>query len=273
MYGQQYASTPEILLDSFAGINPQYATQVKINLKLIPLIKIYLRFFGIPDVSFQLRAAYFEKTLRALSNFHPNRILDAGSGIGFYTLLLRRLYPGSHITGVDIDTRKLSFCRQLNLPGTNFKKTDLTTLSTLTNHYDLIVNVDVLEHISDYKQVLKNFHRLLCPGGVLYIHTPQINQQRTFKQLFNSWHHTDHVREGFPPRTLVRDLKKLGFHQVNYHPGLGRLAGLCWELNQLALARSLLLAALTFPLLHLASLLDEWLFAGQGLTAYYSARK
>src|SRR3989344_6988950 len=144
MYGTFYAKYPEILLDSYQKIGSPTSTQKHISLNN-PFLKLYLSIFGIPDVSFQLRAKYFEETLKSIPIFSPQKILDAGSGIGFYSLFLRRLYPDSTILGVDIDKHKLSFCRQLNLPHAQYKYADITKLSMHKQSFDLIVNIDVLE--------------------------------------------------------------------------------------------------------------------------------
>jgi 2-polyprenyl-3-methyl-5-hydroxy-6-metoxy-1,4-benzoquinol methylase len=121
--------------------------------------------------------------------------------------------------------------------------------------YNLIVNIDVLEHIVDYKTVIKNFYRLLKIGGYIYIHTPQPNQKRIFKQ-FEKWHHEDHVREGFTPEELRIELKRLGFRIIEMKETFGFFGKLAWELNHFTLKKSFVLAGLFFPFFYCLAEID-----------------
>mgnify|MGYP001603256529 CR=1 FL=1 len=275
-FGREYAAYLEILLDSFTSTNTQYS---KIgNIKPTPLvkklIKLYVSIFGIPEIGFQIRCRYFVKTLDLLKNFEPKKILDAGCGIGLYTFMLAKRYPQAQILGIDMDEYKLEFCRRFatdhHITNVQFAKGDLTKIKLGNDNYDLIVNIDVLEHIRPYQKVLKSFYSSLKLGGYFYIHTPQVNQRRIFKKFFSTWKHEEHVREGFNPELLKNDLLQTGFKSVNYWSGFGFLGRLAWELNHISLSQNILLAGLMFPIVSLISILD---IRKRSLTAYYIAYK
>ena len=173
-----------------------------------------------------------------------------------------------------MDEVKLGFCRQFatdhGISNVEFKKGDITKIR-LSSRYDLIVNIDVLEHIGPYRKVLKSFYSALKHSGYLYIHTPQINQQRIFKKFFSTWRHEEHVREGFDPKTLATELQSIGFRQIQHWPGFGLLVKFSWELNHISLSISLLLAALAFPIIYLISAIPNW--DKKGLTIFFLVQK
>jgi 2-polyprenyl-3-methyl-5-hydroxy-6-metoxy-1,4-benzoquinol methylase len=269
-FGTELYKYPEILLKSYHDINSSNK-KIKIKSKIISkLISSYIRLFGIPDVSFQLRAKYFYDQIISNKKYIPKKILDAGSGIGYYSLLMSKSFPNSSILGVDTDTNKLKFTKSLGIPKVKFEYHNLNNV-ILNKKFDLIVNIDVLEHIKDYKKVLKNFYSMLEPGGNLYIHTPQVKQKRFFKSFFKNWQHDDHVREGYIPEHLLTELKRIGFVSLVKSNGLGPLSSLVWEINQILLSFNLYVSAVIFPLLLLITYLEKR--PTTGLTFYLVAQK
>jgi 2-polyprenyl-3-methyl-5-hydroxy-6-metoxy-1,4-benzoquinol methylase len=273
MLGRNYWKTPEVLVDSYYKIQDRSKPNAKNNI----LHNVYIFMFGIPDIGFQLRGKYFLNSLKTLSNFTPNNILDAGSGIGFYTFRMSQMYPNSKIDGIDIDQHKLEFCKKYiadnDIQNISFSNKNLVNEKLKKNNYDLIVNVDVLEHVNDYMFVLKNFYSALRPGGVLYLHTPQINQTRIFKKYFQNWVHEEHVREGFDKNSLKSNLLKIGFQKVYISEGFGFWGKMAWEIVTICMDRSQILGALIFPLAYCLTFLDKSSKNDSGLSLYLLAKK
>lgn len=264
MFGKEYAQRPAILLQSFGQINEKYLkkTKTKKSIFFERLQKLYIFLFGIPEIGFQIRSIYFKKILSTnLSHKHFKKILDAGCGIGVYTILLGKIFTDAKVTGGDINKDKLISClllaSQLYIKNVSFSYFDVTKISkkeVLT--YDLIVSIDVLEHIDNYMEALKNFYRLLQNGGYLYIHVPQPDQKRIFRS-FTTWHHKDHAHEGIAKNELEKQLKKLGFNIIISRETFGFFGKLAWEINHLILSRSFVLAGITFPFLYILARLDQ----------------
>jgi SAM-dependent methyltransferase len=276
MFGSQYFNHPEILMDSFGEMSHDHGSKhrVKQSNVIILLEKIYLFIFGVPEIGFQIRGRYFKYLLRKM-NSSPNKILDAGSGIGAYSFWLSKQYPESSINGLDIDKNKLKFTKKFakakGIKNIHFTFGDVTSLVE-KNEYDLIVNVDVLEHIDKYTKVLKNFYKALSPNGYLFIHTPQAKQKRIFKSL-KKWHHEGHIHEGFSPNTLRKELRKIGFHIVEVRETFGFFGKLSWELNHIMLTKGFVLLGLFYPLLYILSLLDSLIVVKKGLGTAILAKK
>ena len=84
-------------------------------------------------------------------------ILDAGSGFGQYSWTLSNLGGGCHIKGVDVKEDQIEECNhffsRIGKKGqVSFEIADLTSFAE-PDAYDLILSVDVMEHIEDDRQV------------------------------------------------------------------------------------------------------------------------
>lgn len=262
MFGKEYASHLDILLQSFGEINEKYKKKIgKDNFLIEKLKMFYVSLFGIPEIGLQLRSMYFKQTLASnFLNEALTKILDAGCGIGVYTLLLGKAYPQAQVTGGDIDKYKLqsgkTIANELNIGNVIFKYLNITKINSNIKH-DLIVCIDVLEHIRNYESALKNLCKLLKSEGYLYIHVPQPNQKRIFNS-FKKWYHEDHVREGIAKTDLENSLQKLGFKIIISKDTFGFFGKLAWEINHLTLSKSFFIASITYPLLYVIAKIDIW---------------
>ncbi len=263
MFGREYAQHVDLLMHSYGEMNKDYLRKAneKNRAAFIETFKkLYVFLFGIPEIGFQVRSIYFDKILGAyIHDKKLTNILDAGSGIGAYAFWLGRTFPRAFVIGGDIDRHKLKSCqmliKELHAKNVSFNYLDVTKTNGKET-YDLIVTIDVLEHVGDFMKVLHNFHRLLRKNGLLYIHVPQPHQRRIFRSL-REWHHEDHVREGISKKVLEETLKKIGYEVIVSRETFGFFGKLAWELNHIMLSRSFLLAGVTFPFLYLLAIIDQ----------------
>lgn len=263
MFGKQYANHLDILLQSFGEMNESYQEKVRKIDDKKPLIKIlnklYVLFLGIPEIGFQIRSLYFRKIIAThLITKNLETILDAGSGIGAYTFWVAEKFPRSKIIGGEIDRKKIISSTQikkaLKLKNVSFLYSDITK-KQMKNKFNLVISIDILEHIHDYENVIKNFSYLLKREGYLYIHVPQPNQKRIFK-ISKDWHHNDHVREGISKKKLSDTLKTQGFKLISSKETFGFYGKLAWEINHFTLSKSFFLTGITYPFLYVLAQLD-----------------
>src|SRR5690606_33226311 len=104
------------------------------------------------------------------------RVLDAGTGFGQYAYWIARNFPNTEVVAVDIKPdyldRARAFVASQGLSDrVRFGIDDLTDLRE-TGPFDLILSVDVMEHIEDDRAVFANFRRVLADGGVVIVNTP-----------------------------------------------------------------------------------------------------
>jgi SAM-dependent methyltransferase len=78
----------------------------------------------------------------------PRRVLEVGCGIGDVSWRMARLWPGAHVTGLDLSRKSVEMARRLfALPNLTFLEGTLLT-AALIGDFDLILLMDVYEHIA-----------------------------------------------------------------------------------------------------------------------------
>ena len=161
-------------------------------------------------------------------------ILDAGCGFGQYTWHLSRLNQNWHIKGVDVKEEEVEECRNFfkkqNAPDVSFEVLDLTQLADVEK-YDLILSVDVMEHIEEDEKVFANFYRALGAGGMLLISTPSDQGGSDVHEISDTSFIEEHVRDGYNMRDLEEKLKNAGFSHVNIRYQYGTPGKISWRLS------------------------------------------
>ncbi len=178
-----------------------------------------------------LRSWYVRRELRRLAARRtPAAVLDAGTGFGQYTWFMRRLFPAARITAVDL---KDDYLRRLERHWTSrpypprLETADLLELR-FEAEFDLLLNVDVLEHIEDDRRVLHNFHRALKAGGTLMLHTPALAEDATEAEA--TAFVGEHVRVGYRHSEMREKLQTAGFGDIVIIPTYRFWGGLAWQL-------------------------------------------
>ncbi len=111
------------------------------------------------------------------------KILDFGCGSGFYLYeLKKRGYNDS--LGIDFNEEVISAAKEVY--GINAEKLDLNYLLINNYKFDLILLNQVLEHVDEPLELLKNLHKLLNKDGILFISVPNINYFKIRKKIRNS---------------------------------------------------------------------------------------
>lgn len=94
-------------------------------------------------------------------------ILDAGCGTG---LMLQQMSHLGHAEGVDIAEQALDFCRKRG--HLNVRAADVLHLPFDDATFDVVTALDVLEHLDDDTGALREWRRVLKPGGRVFIFAP-----------------------------------------------------------------------------------------------------
>lgn len=143
------------------------------------------------------------------------RLLDVGCATGFLLDEARR--RGWQTAGVEVSEFASEYARTEG-------KLDVlsTTLRDATypaEHFDAIVMDDVVEHLSDPEEELREVWRILKPGGIVLIHTPNIDSL-WYKLMGKHWVHLRPVEHlyYFSPATLTKLLERVGFRVVRTRP-------------------------------------------------------
>jgi len=185
-----------------------------------------------------LRSWHIRKALNAFfiqkQNEPDIRILDAGSGFGQYTWVIARKNRKWQIDSIDIKQGQIDECKlffnKAGLLNADFQFGDLVQYKR-ADSYDLILSVDVMEHIENDLQVFKNFYDSLKPGGVLLISTPSDQGGSDVKHDHQSSFIDEHVRDGYAINEIYQKLKSAGFKLVEAKYSYGTLGSISWRLS------------------------------------------
>lgn len=101
------------------------------------------------------------------------RALEVGPGSGVYLPTLSNLFK--EVVASDIEHAYLKHASPLRarLPNLQLLEDDICNSAMPPHSFDLILCTEVIEHIRDSAAALAGMHRLLKPGGVLVLSTPQ----------------------------------------------------------------------------------------------------
>jgi SAM-dependent methyltransferase len=107
-------------------------------------------------------------------------VLDYGCGTGLGCKLLATNGRGRSVHGVDVDPAavKLAVSRYSTLQNTSFDVFDGYSTGLPDASFDLIVSLEVIEHVSFVSSYLKEVARLLRPAGRAIFSTPNRNLTR-----------------------------------------------------------------------------------------------
>ncbi len=94
-------------------------------------------------------------------------ILDVGCGGG---ALMKELEIYGNVFGVDFSDTAIDFCKRRNI--TNVQKSGIELLPFPAGHFDLVLAMDVLEHIPKDDDGVREVFRVLKSGGILIVFVP-----------------------------------------------------------------------------------------------------
>lgn len=182
-----------------------------------------------------LRTWHVHRELRQwTANQSKAMVLDAGSGFGQYSFYLSRKNPGFTIDAVDVKDDQIADCnaffQKVNLNNVKFQIGDLTQ-PIANEKYDLVVCVDVMEHILEDVTVFKNFHQAMKPGAMLLISTPSDQGGSDVHEETGESFIGEHVRDGYNVTEMADKLKAAGFNKMEILYSYGAPGKIAWKLS------------------------------------------
>ncbi len=184
-----------------------------------------------------LRAWHIKRELRkARRQIGPRaEVLDAGSGFGQYTWFMARLSRQWKIKGVDVKEEQIEDCnRFFEKTGrgeqVHFETGDLTRFRE-EGKYDLVLCVDVMEHILEDVEVFKNYVFSMKKGGILLISTPSDQGGSDVHDEHEDSFIEEHVRDGYNIDEIREKLRSAGFSEAYPRYSYGWPGKISWRLS------------------------------------------
>lgn len=117
-----------------------------------------------------------------------DKILDLACGTGFGSNILAQ-HTNAVVTGGDIAADAVKECAAAwSRPNLQFMMMDGTALPFTDNYFDKIVSFETIEHTTKYVEMLAEFHRVLKPGGIAFISTPNFPVNSPGGKVVNPYH-------------------------------------------------------------------------------------
>jgi SAM-dependent methyltransferase len=125
------------------------------------------------------------------------QVLDAGCGTGGNSAHLRRY---GAVTGIDFSQHALAYARER--PGIRLARASVESLPFADESFDLVLSNDVLCHlaVASDAAAVREFRRVLRPGGVLFLQLPAYEWLRSHHDAAV---HTEHRYTAAETRSLV----------------------------------------------------------------------
>lgn len=140
-----------------------------------------------------------EISLQLLKRFVKKKgikLLDIGCGTGKNIEILSML---GKTWGIDKSREAINYCKKRGIKNIKIGKAEETGFRK--NSFDVIVMLDVLEHVDD-DRTLKEIYRILKPKGLLIISVP------AYQSLWSKWDEALHHKRRYDKKSLQILFKK-----------------------------------------------------------------
>jgi SAM-dependent methyltransferase len=167
--------------------------------------------YGRDDYLSPVTIKRFHEILNRLEKFRKtNRMLDVGCGIGYFLEAAKE--RGWNVYGTEFTDEAVTICRN---KGIQMQQGKLNAANYDPGSFDIIVSIEVIEHINNPSEEVEQFRRLLRPGGAVYLTTPNFNSlsRRILQSKWNVLSYPEHLCY-YTPGTINELFKRHGFRRL-----------------------------------------------------------
>ncbi len=108
-----------------------------------------------------------ERAIEKIAEWKPQRLLDIATGTGDLALAVQRAFPDTEVMGTDFCRPMLDVAVKRGLR--NVLEADAMHLPLPDASFDVATVAFGLRNMADYEQALREFKRILTPGGHLLV--------------------------------------------------------------------------------------------------------
>lgn len=136
---------------------------------------------------YEKNSHYREKTDKIVELVgEGKKVLDAGCGDG---LITDKIGKNNYVVGIDNSKEAIKLAKQKCSNVDKLKEDNALDLSFKDNTFDVVVLADVIEHIKQEQELLKEMHRVTKKNGEIIITTPLKRKDSLL------WDPNNHVKE------------------------------------------------------------------------------
>ena len=190
-----------------ANLTHQYSKKYFVNKNSKGGYDNYIKGMSVNRKTFSNRLKKIEKKIGK-----KGRMLDVGCALGDCLVEAKKL-GWKNVEGLEVSDYAVRHARKRGL---KVKKGLLEGGIFSDNSFDIVNYQDVIEHITDPVEELKKVSKILKPGGIVFIVTPDVEGIWS-KLLGRNWYHYkpgEHVTY-FSQKTIRETMKKAGFVSID----------------------------------------------------------
>lgn len=170
----------------------------------------------LPNVAGEIAYEHWHRYAFALRHVQGKRVLDAACGEGYGSALLAE--AATAVTGVDIDPAAVDHARRVygGRPHLRYEVGSVTALPLPDASVDAVVSFETIEHLpaADQPAMLAEFARVLAPGGVLVISSPNKFRYSDARNYANPFHLHELYRDDLARALDAHFPHRRWFHQT-----------------------------------------------------------
>ena len=165
----------------------------------------------------------FGRDRRAARPFEGLRLLDIGCGGGLLSEPMARM--GAEVVGADAAARNIPVARlhaQQSGLSVDYRHATAEQVAAEGERFDVVLNMEVIEHVADPQAYLRSIHMLLKPGGLHVCSTLNRNAKSYLMAIVGAeqvmrWlpRGTHDWRKFITPEELFAMLRKAGLRPVD----------------------------------------------------------
>lgn len=161
-------------------------------------------------------------------NKSTGRVLDVGCFDGEFLLSLGENYD---LSGIEVNSGAV---QKAQSSGINIIRQDYEALMEITDRYDVVVAIDVIEHVPNPKEFLGNLVSLLAPGGIVVLSTGNTDSLSWRFMGNRYWYCANPEHISFiNPFWILKTCDELGFEVKENIYFSYRIKGLAYRLSDL----------------------------------------
>lgn len=131
------------------------------------------------------------------------KVLDIGAGTG--KILQELKQKGWQVEGLESAEKAIQFCKKRGIE-TKFIDIQNQNFPFANESFDLVIILDVLEHLDDEKKVISEIERVLKPAGVVIVTAP------AYPKLYSYWDKMVRHKRRYSQESLKRLFGRETFH-------------------------------------------------------------
>jgi O-antigen biosynthesis protein len=150
----------------------------------------------LPEISGEIRLEHLHRYLIARELSHGKRVLDIACGEGYGSAILASV--AARVFGVDIAADVIAHASsKYVVPNLEFSAGACEAIPLPDCSVDVVVSFETIEHVQRQEEMLREMRRVLCPGGLLIISSPDRRQYSDVLGNRNQFHVRELDRDEF----------------------------------------------------------------------------